>query len=265
MFSNISVISYGILVTISVCMYNFSTPQKIYLSEIGRTYLFSVPAWFFSDVNKYVEAAEKRKFLSTQLVETTLENMVLHEAKVENMRLREALGFTSQNPEIKPIAAFVVSRDADLIYDNVTINIGSNDGIKNNYCVISPEGLVGHIRSVERSSSIVSLITRSRISALVSESRTQGIVTWVRGHTFRLRFVDAVGDVRVGQKIVTSGLGGKFPKGLTLGEITSVEQNMTSPVFQEVFLESSVDLINIEEVFVIPMAIGSLDFYDSEL
>ena len=265
MFSNFSLIFFGILVIISVGMYNLSFPQKIYLSELGRTYLFSVPAWFFSDVKKYVEAAEKRKFLSTQLVETTLENMVLYEAKIENMRLREALGFTSKNPEIKPIAAFVVSRDADLIYDNVTINIGSTDGIESNYCVISPEGLVGHISSVEQSSSIVSLITRSRISALVSESRTQGIVTWVRGHTFRLRFVDAVGDVKVGQKVITSGLGGKFPKGLTLGKITLVKQNMTSPVFQEVFLESSVDLINIEEVFVIPTTIGSLDFSGSGL
>tara|TARA_B100001029_G_C14604196_1_gene205538 strand:- start:181 stop:390 length:210 start_codon:yes stop_codon:yes gene_type:complete len=69
-----------------------------------------------------------------------------------------------------------------------------------------------------------------------------------------------VGNVRVGQKVITSGLGGKFPKGLTLGKITLVQQNITSPVFQEVLLESSVDLINIEEVFVIPMDIGSLDF-----
>ena len=59
MFSNFSLIFFGILVIISVSMYNLSFPQKIYLSELGRTYLFSVPAWFFSDVKKYVDAAEK--------------------------------------------------------------------------------------------------------------------------------------------------------------------------------------------------------------
>ena len=60
--------------------------------------------------------------------------------------------------------------------------------------------------------------------------------------------------------MTTSGLGGRFPKGLTLGKITNVNQDMMSPVFQEVFLESSVDLINLEEVFVIPVTSGSLDF-----
>jgi rod shape-determining protein MreC len=241
-------------------MYNLSAPQKIYLSELARTYLFAIPAWFFTDAAKYVEAAEKRKFLSTQLVKTTLQNMLLYEASLENKRLRAALDFSTESLNLNPIAAFVVSRDQDIIYDNVVINIGTEEGVKIGYCVITPLGLIGHVSSVEKSNSIVTLITRSRISALVSESRTQGIVNWVRGHTFRLSFVDAARNVTIGQTVTTSGLGGRFPKGLPIGKITNVKQDMTSPVFQEVFLESSVDLINLEEVFVLPVTSGSLDF-----
>ena len=241
-------------------MYNLSGPQKIYLSELCRTFLFAIPAWFFTDAAKYVESDEKRKFLSTQLVETTLQNMLLYEANLENKRLRSALNFSTKNPSLNPIAAFVVSRDQDIIYDSVVINIGTKEGVQIGYCVITPHGLIGHVSSVEKSNSIVTLITRSRISALISESRTQGIVSWVRGHTFRLSFVDASRNVSIGQTVTTSGLGGRFPKGLTLGKITNVNQDMMSPVFQEVFLESSVDLINLEEVFVIPVTSGSLDF-----
>ena len=241
-------------------MYNLSAPQKIYLSEIGRTFLFSIPAWFFTDATKYVEAAEKRKFLSTQLVETSLQNMLLYQASLENKRLRTALNFSTKSLSMSPIAAFVVSRDQDIIYDSVAINIGTKEGVKIGYCVITPLGLIGHVSSVEKSISIVTLITRSRISALVSESRTQGIVSWVRGHTFRLSFVDAAKNVQIGQTVTTSGLGGRFPKGLTIGRVTMVNQDKTSPVFQEVFIESSVDLINLEEVFVIPVTAGSLDF-----
>jgi rod shape-determining protein MreC len=120
--------------------------------------------------------------------------------------------------------------------------------------------LVGHVSAVSETNSIVTLTTRSRISALISESRTQGIVTWLSGRTYSLKFVDAAANVKVGQSVITSGLGGRFPKGLPLGKIKTIVKNETSPVFQTVLLESAVDLINLEEVFVIPVSSGSLDF-----
>ena len=257
---NLRIVLYLSLVITSIGLYNLSIPQKTYLSELGRTFFYAIPAWFFTDTAKYVEDAEKRKFLSTLLVETTLENMLLYEASLENKRLRTALEFSTERLSVNPIAAFVVSRDQDIISDNVAINIGANEGVKIGYCVITPLGLIGHVSSVDKSTSIVTLITRSRISALVSESRTQGIVNWVRGHTFRLSFVDAAKNVKIGQTVTTSGLGGRFPKGLTIGKITIVHQDKISPVFKEVFLESSADLINLEEVFVIPVTFESLDF-----
>tara|TARA_B100000902_G_scaffold392098_1_gene443928 strand:+ start:123 stop:905 length:783 start_codon:yes stop_codon:yes gene_type:complete len=251
---------FVIILIFCISLFSLSNPQKTYVAELSRSYLFLIPAWFFSDIKKYVEASEKRKFLSSQLVETSLENMQLREAYNENKRLRAALGFISENLDKKPIAAFVVSRDPDLIYDNLTINIGSEDGVEIGYCVITSKGLVGHVSAVSKSNSIVTLITRSRISALISESRTQGIVTWLYGHTYSLKFVDAVADVKVGQNVKTSGLGGRFPKGLPLGKITTVSKNKNSPVFQTVLLESAVDVINLEEIFVIPTGSGSLDF-----
>ncbi|MEE3234550.1 MAG: rod shape-determining protein MreC [Candidatus Latescibacterota bacterium] len=260
MYVNFPVVFYSIIVIISVSLYNLSDPQKTYLSELSRTYLFAIPSWFFTDAKKYYETAIKRDFLSTQLVEASLENMSLREANLENIRLKAALEFTTNDLKRKPIPAFVISRDLDLIYDSVSINVGKNNNVKTDYCVITSKGLVGHVSSVQKFTSIVKLITRSRISGLIAASRTQGIVTWVRGHTFSLKFVDAVGDVHVGQNVITSGLGGRFPKGLPIGQIVKVKGNKTSPIFQEVLLESAVDLINLEEVFVIPVLSGSLDF-----
>ncbi len=253
-------ILFVLILIFCISLFSLSDPQKTYVSELSRSYLFLIPTWFFSDVTKYVEATEKREFLSSQLVETSLENMHLREAYIENNRLRAALGFISENLDQKPIAAFVISRDPDLIYDNLTINIGTIDSVKIGDSVITSKGLVGHVSAVSKSNSIVTLITRSRISALISETRTQGIVTWLHGNTYSLKFVDAAAEVKVGQYVKTSGLGGRFPKGLPLGKITTITKDKNSPVFQTVLLESAVDLLNLEEVFVLPIISRSLDF-----
>ena len=104
------------------------------------------------------------------------------------------------------------------------------------------------------SDSVVQLLMRSRVSALVQTTRAQGIVSWVDGQRFRLRFVEASNQVREGDRVVSSGLGGRYPKGIPIGTVVEVNQVKRDLVFQQVFLESSVDFPDLEEVFV--LAVG---------
>ena len=120
--------------------------------------------------------------------------------------------------------------------------------------MVTAEGLVGHVAMVGVSDSVVQLLMRSRVSALVQSTRAQGIISWVDGHRFRLRFVEASNLVRAGDRVVSSGLGGRYPKGIPIGTVVEVNQVKRDLVFQQVFIESSVDFPNLEEVFVLAVS-----------
>ena len=176
---------------------------------------------------------------------------VTDEAAWENVRLREALVFRGSEGATGVIPAEVIGRDPDQIYDTIVINAGYDHGIRKDMPVVTAAGLVGHIAQVGDSDSIVQLLMRSRISALVQSTRVQGIVSWLNGQRFRLRFVEASSFVREGDRVVSSGLGGRYPKGIPIGTVVGVSQVKRDLVFQQVFIESNVDFPNLEEVFVI--------------
>ena len=92
---------------------------------------------------------------------------------------------------------------------------------------------------------------RSKVSAIVQDSRAQGIVSWVNGQRFRLRFVDTNSQVKEGDRVISSGLGGRYPKGIPIGVVTNVLQEKRDPVFQSIYLKSLVDFVDLEEVFVL--------------
>ncbi|MDP6699895.1 MAG: rod shape-determining protein MreC [Candidatus Latescibacteria bacterium] len=229
-------------------------PQKNYLAERCRAGLLAASQWGFSQAIRYAKNQQKSRFLLTQNVKLALDNMRLREAAWENVRLREALAFRRTDGATAVIPAEVIGRDPDQIYDTIVINAGSDRGIAKDMPVVTAEGLVGHVAMVGVSDSVVQLLMRSRVSALVQSTRAQGIISWVDGHRFRLRFVEASNLVRAGDRVVSSGLGGRYPKGIPIGTVVEVNQVKRDLVFQQVFIESSVDFPNLEEVFVLAVS-----------
>ena len=177
--------------------------------------------------------------------------MERREAAWENVRLREALRFAEETSGNEIIPAEVVGRHPDLLDDTILINAGSDRAVRPDLPVITANGLVGHVIQVDKSSSIVQLLMRSKVSAIVQDSRAQGIVSWVDGERFRLRFVDTNRPVKRGDRVISSGLGGRYPKGIPIGLVTDVLQEKRDPVFQSIYLESLVDFGDLEEVFVL--------------
>ena len=194
----------------------------------------------------------------TQNVELALDNMQLREAELENRRLRDALAFKQRAPYPEIIPAEVIARDPDQIYDTIVIDAGRDRGVQKNWPVVTVEGqLVGHVAQVDERSAVVQLIMRSQISAVVQERRVHGIVSWVDGNRFELRYVEANetnSAIKKGDRVISSGLGGRFPKEIPIGEIVEVRDQKLDPLFKKVFLESGVDFFGVEEVFVIPSA-----------
>lgn len=216
-----------------------------------RSSAWSVGQRMFSRVIRFAQGEERARHLLTENVALALDNMRLREAEEENRRLRDLLGFAERNPAGQVIPAEVIGRDPDQLFDLLVIDAGRDVGLQPDWPVITTDGLVGHVTQVDAHSSLVRLLFASRVSAVVQGSRAHGIVAPITGGRFILEYVDSSNLIRAGDLVVSSGMGGRYPKGLTIGVVTEVSQEDKEPLFQRVLLESNVDFIGLEEVFVL--------------
>ena len=240
----------GLAFVCALILMGLPTSYKASIAEHCQAGLAASGQALFSRVIHSTRNEEKSRFLLTQNVALALDNMQLQEAGWENMRLRKALSFRPLDGGRRVISAEVIGRDPDHIYDAIVINVGRDHGVDKDMPVVTPEGLVGHIAQVGGSDSVVQLLMRTRVSALLQATRAQGIVSWIDGQ-FRLRFVESSNLVREGDLVVSSGLGGRYPKGIPIGTVVAVNQEKRAPVFLRVILKSIVDFSVLEEVFVL--------------
>ena len=240
---------------VSLTLMGIPPQHSTAIAERSQLSLLTAGQWLFSSLISSSRNEERSRFLLARNVELALENMRLREARLENERLRRALDFSGRNVEDSLIVARVIGRDADLIPSTVTIDVGSDRGVEQYDVVITVEGLLfGHVAQLVASTATVQLITRSRVSALIQERRVRAVVSWSQGRRFRLDYVEANpanNSIREGDRVVSSGLGGRFPKGILIGEISEVSDNERDALFKSVFLESAADFAGVEEVFVL--------------
>jgi rod shape-determining protein MreC len=175
----------------------------------------------------------------------------LEEARIENIRLRRLVKIT-ETGKIDAVAARVIGRPLNQWEGVITIDRGSSDGLKTGMPVVGPRGLLGQTVSVSPRSSRVRLITdqRSGVAALVQRTRAAGVVKGSIDGQLKMQFVSTETTVRAGDVIVTSGMGGVYPKGLIVGEATDVEREPNA-LFQVVFVEPASQLSGLEEVLVL--------------
>jgi rod shape-determining protein MreC len=179
------------------------------------------------------------------------ENQQMKEVSLANERLRRLFQFREKISS-SMIASEVIGQDPTSWFKSVTIDKGEKDGVRQGMAVISPEGVVGQILKSSSHYATVLLITdyNSAVDAFVRRTRAKAIVEGMGENRCQLKYLLRVQDVVVGDIVVSSGLGGNFPKGLLVGEIKKVEKD-TQGIFQYAELAPSVDLTRLEEVFVI--------------
>jgi rod shape-determining protein MreC len=174
-----------------------------------------------------------------------------NEATLAGARLQQLLNLKSaiRTPSI---AATVIGEDVTPWFRTVIVDRGSVDGIREGMPVIASEGVVGRVVRVAANSSRLLLITdhASAIAANVQRSRARGVVMGKNRGICTLEFSQRGEDVKVGDILVTSGIGGVFPKGLPLGEVTMVKKGEYG-IFQTVEMRPFVSLSRLEEVLVL--------------
>ncbi len=197
--------------------------------------------------NESLRAENQR--LQVQLLQT-------QELLRENNRLHEQLNWRQlqRNWNLKP--ANVIARDPATWWRTVQIDLGSRDGIKTNLTVLNSNGLVGRIATVGYDRSHVVLLGDAdcKVAALVENStRDMGIVG--AGGPFdssltTMSHLPKDANLKAGQTVVTSGLGGIFPKGITIGKIVD-SRPVEYGLYTEARLKLAANLSALEDVWVV--------------
>jgi len=139
------------------------------------------------------------------------------------------------------------------------LNLGAQDGIQVKQPAAVAEGLVGRVQNVSAKQSTIQIILdqRSRFPVLVQRTRSRGIVAGT-GSGIELRQVLIRDELKIGDRIITSGLSQLFPKGLFVGEIKEIVQS-ENQLFQTAVLEPGVDFSRLESVGILPLELGLFD------
>jgi len=225
---------------------NFMAPAHRVISRLNNG---AAGVW-----NDYVDLVGVRKE-NKQLRESvkTLNSRVneSREAVLANERLKKLLDLKN-SLSAPSLTASVVGEDGSPWFKTIMIDRGTVDGLREGMPVAAVDGVIGQLVKVADRSSRVLLITdhASGVAAIIQRSRARGVVKGRGGGSCALEFSLPGEDVKVGDTVITSGIGRKFPKGLPIGEVTMVKKGEFG-IFQTVEVHPTVNLARLEEVLVL--------------
>lgn len=236
----------------------FSSVEKIILDftaplQKGFTKLTNSARNAWQGVAELRHLKDQKEDLAKQVRSLRDENRQLKEQSLENQRLRAMLDFKPRVP-YQTVGAQVIGRSADNWFSFITIDKGAKDGLSKGMAVMTVNGLVGQISGVtERTSRILLILDEnSAVSCLIQETRENGIVEGGTKSNGVLIMTGLPRDAKVkkGDHVLSSGLGGIFPKGLFLGRVARVE-NEPYGISKRAVIMPAENFNALEEVLVI--------------
>jgi len=180
----------------------------------------------------------------------TEQNRLL-EDEATNKRLRELMEFHAELPP-GSVTASVTANSASTWFHSLLIDKGKSSGVEKGMAVVSHLGVVGQVVSVTGKNAKVLLVTDSHsgVDAIVQRSRARGIVAGSLENGPIMKYVKRSDDLQEGDRLVTSGVDGVFPKGLLVGSVSKVNKKSIG-LFQHVEVALAVDPARLEEVLVL--------------
>jgi len=185
----------------------------------------------------------------------TVENLQLSEVAAENATLRAFFRFAQTNPSFDlrggQIIARTIGAGPSPYAQVVLIDLGSRHGLRQGMPVLTDRGLVGRVTQVFATSAEVLLLTdpTSAVNVLTQAARAPGILRGRVGQLPLMDFIPVGAEIAVGEIVMTSGLGGRFPKGIIVGQVVEVLRN-DNLAFQQAVVQPTVDFDRLELVLV---------------
>ena len=208
---------------------------------------------------------EENQRLRSRLAELEEANLQYREALVASGHLQQ-IAAMRDDFEIPMLPTEVVGLDVMPWFRSVLVDRGGAHGVRAGNPVITAEGVVGLVTATSRHAAKTMLLLdrQSAIDGIVQRTRARGIVRGRGTDQLAFEFVVRGGDVEVGDIVITSGLGGVYPKGLRIGEV----EELLDPgggLLQTATLRSAVDFGRLEQVFVMLRRGPTMDLlYESE-
>jgi len=208
----------------------------------------------FEKSSSTTDLTKENQKLKDELASLKSELSDYGELEKENQRLSGLLDYQQQHTNFSLKVAAIVAKNPGIWFDDFTINLGSADGIAVDMPVVTPDGVVGRIEEVGLNwAKVMAVIDgRSGISSIVERTRDVGSV---RGRMkddpsdplLDMDFLPIDTDIQVGDNILTSGIGGIYPKGLLIGSVVEVGEESNQ---KKVVVKSTVNFRSLEEVMV---------------
>ncbi|NNV05564.1 rod shape-determining protein MreC [Geobacillus sp. C56-T2] len=243
-------------------------PEQFVKDAVGFVQLlFGKPAQlvagFLENVNDLRHTYEENELLKARLEEYAALETEVAALRQENERLRALLDKKESLRDFVPIQATVIGRNPDRWRETIIVNKGAQHGVKKDMAVITPAGLVGKVQHASQFTSTVQLLSaldqNNRISAYVQgEENVFGLIEGYDEKRRELLLGEIPIDVKVEkkQKVLTSGLGGVFPKGLPIGEVTEIKPGQYG-LTKIVYVKPFANLYDIDDVIIVKRTIDA--------
>lgn len=195
---------------------------------------------------------EQNRELERTVAELQVEIVRLREIERDYYRISDLLDYAANNPDQILVTGDTIARDTSGYLRWIIINRGARDGIQVGDPVINDLGLVGRVEDVAANAAWVLLANdpNSAINAVTQTSRAEGTVVGQLQGGLRMQYISREAVIEIGDLVVTSGLGGRFPANIVIGQVTSVRSQQAA-LFQEAEIRPIVDFNRLEIVSVI--------------
>jgi rod shape-determining protein MreC len=205
---------------------------------------------FFTNYVDLIGVRAENRRLRRRIAEIESENLHFREALVSSGHLARVASLRDE-VEIPMLPAEVVGLDVAPWFRSVLVDRGTQHGVEPGHPVITHEGVVGVVTatSSHAAKTMLLLDRQSAVDALVQRSRARGVLRGIGRERLEFEFVVRNADVVVGDEVVTSSLGGVFPKGLRLGRVVEL-RDAGGRLTRIAVIEPAVDLGQLEQVFV---------------
>jgi rod shape-determining protein MreC len=172
-------------------------------------------------------------------------------ALAQEARTLQALLDMKKATPLATISAAVIAGGASPDFRTLTIDKGTRQGILGDMAVVAPAGVVGRVVTPSvRAAKVQLLIDRNAaVAGLVERTRAQGLVVGTGENRLQMEYVPGTADIRVGDRVVTSGIDGIYPKGFLIGQIESVQRGAGD--YTKVVVRPAVELSALEAVLVV--------------
>ena len=265
----IALISCGAVLCLLVALFGLSVTgiYKIPALENAVSFVVTPVTGSITDTYNTIRSGAEKKDtiaeLNEEIAMLTERNrqleatvMQMSELQKENDRLKGLLNVTEMTPDVEYIAASVSAMEPGGWFVTFTVDKGARDGVKKNDPVLNNEGLIGRVMEVsDRTSTVITIIdSRSAVAGMVERTRDNGVChgsLYVNDNDemMRMNYLPTGSELNTGDRVITSGLDGIYPKGLLVGTVRSISRESGGDD-RYVVLATAVDFAHIEDVLI---------------